>query len=574
MECRRRCALLIVLAADVAHALPTRVNLPPVMVSGMLPLRPLTDAVSFGLPDAVWPQALGFRTSPPLQIVVLGASPTAGCNACDTAGYNATQDPRCPNLKHCNPAIGWAGQLKERLAALLPTGAQLDEVAVHGKNAVGPSFFSKCTSKFVPAGKVIVLIELATNLWAWGSDFRPLLDAVYRASPTAAVAFVSWVSRKDFQRAAAAGHHTPKALYEAGPGSRRADMLHVSVPLYRVLQQPPFNGTLRTIYSDSVHPTALGHALLAELAARFVANRIAPNCVHVDGALSRDAASCRMGEDGHEQAEKRDASSALIPPPPPLPLPLLPPVAVEKDVVWEWCAASADSLPVVANSTSGWQLVDDAKGSGKGSYVRKMGLVSHSARDVLTLGPLDGPPGARCATLEATLGYLSRPSRVGSLPQGALWIHCNGCACVHAAGPFWQKTDPFPLVQTDAYRAKLEMLRDNISVTATTSFLMAWRRSVPCHVRVTHRGPAQSRVLVSSLTLSSQRVAMNQVKWAGRVCSKLNKYGSACTTAMEELSCERSRYATACTTSHSQYSQNSDTVKVCKRITNFSMHLT
>ena len=75
------------------------------------------------------------------------------------------------------------GQLRERLAPLLPASAEV-EVTLHNKNAVGASFFSKCVSARVPLGAgVLVLIEVATNLWGGQTVVKDLRAAFRFASP-------------------------------------------------------------------------------------------------------------------------------------------------------------------------------------------------------------------------------------------------------------------------------------------------------------------------------------------------------------------------------------------------------
>lgn len=460
--------------------------------------------------------------------------------------------------RHCDPHVGWGGQLRERLAAWLPAGVPV-EVTVHGKGAVSAGYHSKCTSTRVSAGPgVIVLVEVATNLWGGGSGtIKSLIDAIRRASPSAAIVFVAWVDHRSF-KPAAAGELRPSALYEAGPAARLADMLRVSVPMGRALKQPPLAGLGKGVYSDAVHPNALGHALLAEVTARFVASRVAPQCVDRDGTPTA-AAGCGGGDGGSDggggaegqaatraQSRAGAAAAAETGATPPSQGP------AGAGGYWELCYPSADLLPVHAAQTSGWQLVDDAAGSAKGASVRKLGLVSHRAGDQLTLGPLAGPPGAACATLEAELGYLSRPSREGRPAQGAIVISCEGCKCQHATHSSWKQKMPFPTVQTDAYRAADSMLRNNISVTATTNFVMAWSRDVPCHVRVTHAPPSSSgkrpppsRVLVSSLTLSHVEL-VGQLLVTAHACAFPRKYGGACNTGRTEMLCERERYAAAC----------------------------
>ena len=54
-------------------------------------------------------------------------------------------------------------------------------VHVWAKNAVGPSFFSSCTDRFVATRPHLILLELATNLFGGSLEgllHKPRLDAV------------------------------------------------------------------------------------------------------------------------------------------------------------------------------------------------------------------------------------------------------------------------------------------------------------------------------------------------------------------------------------------------------------
>ena len=92
------------------------------------------------------------------------------------------------------------------------------------------------------------------------------------------------------------------------------------------------------------------------------------------------------------------------------------------------------------------------------------------------------------APLTAELGYLVSARRMGMYRQGAFEISCVGCQCVSVGAPAGGALlFPFPEVQTNAsFSLDVSFERLNATVTATTSFLILWRASVPCHITLTH----------------------------------------------------------------------------------------
>jgi hypothetical protein len=70
------------------------------------------------------------------------------------------------------------------------------------KNAAEASYFSHCTRSLVPADAHVVLVEVANNLFNYGSStpiqlrassLRKLLKAIRAVVPAAAIVFVNWL---------------------------------------------------------------------------------------------------------------------------------------------------------------------------------------------------------------------------------------------------------------------------------------------------------------------------------------------------------------------------------------------
>ena len=174
---------------------------PGVASGGMLPSpRPLAKAAALALPASAWTRAA--ERAGQLNVVVLGTSVSAGCNACDGRGYfstvlNASLDTHCAGRseKFCSARAGWAGQLESYLAALLRGTRLTPRVVVHAKNAVGASYFARCARGRVPADTDVVLIDVATNMWNGPQAVGLVLRAVHAAAPSAAIAFVAWLTQ-------------------------------------------------------------------------------------------------------------------------------------------------------------------------------------------------------------------------------------------------------------------------------------------------------------------------------------------------------------------------------------------
>ena len=175
--------------------------IPADRVAGMLPSpTPLANATALALPASAWTRAA--ERAGRLNVVVLGTSVSAGCNACDGRGYfstvlNASLDVHCAGKseKFCSARAGSAGQLESHLAALLRGTSLTPHVVVHAKNAVGAIYFAKCARGRVPADTDVVLIDVATNMWDGPQAVGLVLRAVHAAAPSAAIAFVAWLTQ-------------------------------------------------------------------------------------------------------------------------------------------------------------------------------------------------------------------------------------------------------------------------------------------------------------------------------------------------------------------------------------------
>ena len=110
---------------------------------------------------AEWQRAVrSATTSGVFRIVVLGASPTAGCGSVDAGGNEAH--------KLCSLPHSWGRRMHDAVVRAT-RGARLwtlpIETRIYSKNAVTADYFAHCTSEMVPASANLVLLETGTNLW-------------------------------------------------------------------------------------------------------------------------------------------------------------------------------------------------------------------------------------------------------------------------------------------------------------------------------------------------------------------------------------------------------------------------
>ena len=461
--------------------------------------------------------AVGRRGS--LRVAVIGVSSSAGCGSGEAWELAFPNGSRREIVRGCSLDRSWIRRLADELVALRCRLAQYHtgklscleglrvtktpEVAVSHKNAVGVGYFTTCPHTHLPtAGADVILLEVATNVW--GGDPSALVRAVRMVAPDAAVAFVKWIRRDQA---------LPREVREAA-AAEGADI----VPVNEAVAQLHLSGLLNHSYTyaqrglDNVHPSALGHALIGAITARFVISRL-----------------LQLGCDTDVGARRSSSRHALSDPPNALPshwsqcwnradqIPRLhtdlPRVSSALPLVRGRLAGPLPVLPVPLsgnhppslpapppnvgtslNATaalSDWSLVDEGQAKG----VLKLGLASSHVDAVLRVGPISGPSGAVCSPLSVRLGYLVSASRPN---MGALRIDCDGCRCLPSMH-YFQELWPFPELQADAlYTMDPNYLRQNLTVTATTEFTMLWDAITSCTLRLTN-------VLASARSVKQRR---------------------------------------------------------------------
>lgn len=502
---------------------------PPPLLEDGAPIVPISSNLSeFAAPS--FPEQwcnVGQRQP---RIVVLGTSPTSGCGACygfdfpivRTVLANSSARRRACDAAGnatCLSLYSWSSQLPRLLRESAGIFAHVD---VWFKNAVGPNYFSRCTTKYVPADTQLVLLEVATNVW--GGSPADLVRAIRRAAPQAAVVFVLWPTRDKV-----IGPWSERLLVQVS-SDEAVELLRID----RMLQRMPLPEWAYYIRNgrDMVHPNVLGHELLANATARFVASRI---------ASSRRCG----GGDGSRPMERQDLSGW-----------------------WEQCFTDARALPVPTSNLTQWRLVDEGDAK-KG--VQKWGLVSEVLGSELAIGPLPGPERGRpCEPLQIDLGYHARRSS-SNWQQGAFTIRCTGCLCAASASPYRFSIAPFPLVQTDTALASEEGLRRTISVTATTSFDVlrtarhaCWLhiKHVPSSASIPDDAAARSRVRIDSVALSSK----SDFEHAAKMFVNRLTYRSGFRFVEQAIKCDASRFKAACIQKEASGLLTSDELTFCTRM--------
>lgn len=448
----------------------------------------------------------------PSRVVILGLSPTSGCGAC--GGFNSLEahlnrlvnsserGDACHKEKvTCVLSHSWGRQFHEELSRR----GQLVDTDIWFKNAVSPDFFAHCTRHYIPEDADIVILEIATNLWGSPSD---LIRRIRSLAPRADLVIALWPTQ---DRAAA---HQALVLLNSLAVAHGVEVLRVD----RMLEDMPLPSFRYYNHAgkDKVHPNALGHALLANATAHYVAERLEaarlPNCrlrnFTAGGAAAQDK--------------------------------------VHK-VAWERCFPDATMLPVV--NSSSWELRDE--GGSKG--VKKLGYVSEQLNAEMCIGPLPGPGlGRNCEHIRVQLGYHVRQS-TPMLSQGALKLRCTGCDCSQVPMDWSSRTMPFPLVQTDAALATERELRRNISVTAITSFDATFRAGERCwlwvrHVAADGAGNAStqsgigSRVRVDYVSVEEVSLLPHAaIMWKSR-----SKFRKGFSTFQRVYQCDPGSYRAAC----------------------------
>lgn len=127
-----------------------------------------------------------------LRILVLGTSPTAGCNgAPKTCGHHCNK---------CDVSASWGRHLHDILSTFFARasgslGGIRVMTSIHFKNAVDLSFFARCTSAFLaglPAEPHVVLLEGAANLGGDKMAHDEALAALRRTVPNARPVIAAW----------------------------------------------------------------------------------------------------------------------------------------------------------------------------------------------------------------------------------------------------------------------------------------------------------------------------------------------------------------------------------------------
>ena len=375
-----------------------------------------------------------------LEVLVLGASVTAGCGA------------HAPS-PHCHPSGSWAHWLQVRLQAQLGNRYEV-RMGIFGKNAVSMDYFQQCPARLgLSTHTSLVLLEFEGSAlsMAGGTDndaanvaaakLKGMLHSLRSIAPRAVYIFAGWPMFKSLSKI-----HT---------AVRRDLLLAGKVPEVEavfsapVIQRGVELGNLSSfnqLSADVAHPNGKGAALLAELATTLITTRL------------RDTEACGGVDTAFKRSE--DASSALQESPP-----------------FEECFLSADQIPVQGPLPEGITLRDE----GGKKAVRKLGLVSDVPGGKLSIGPLAS--GVSCGLLSVSLGYLQswRPE------QGRFRIDCVGCSCFGPQGAWARAADAFPIVNTfkSSVPSKARDEMHNASITVFTSFYL-YKQAGPCWVNLTH----------------------------------------------------------------------------------------
>ena len=285
---------------------------------------------------------------------------------------------------------------------------------VHHKSAIDPSYFLHCTGRFVDHGHYdAVLFDLGANMFDATCE-QSLVDLIARVRCLSNAPSVGVVNWPGFVR----DNSTQVA-------ARRARATLIEVP-----HGPDLYST------DRVHPSALGHARIAERVRSYLAHP------RHDPVFASDY-DCRATRE-------------------------------------ETCYPQATEMPVVrTNGTDeprNWKLVDDSQTP---RLLHKHGWATTTLGANLTLAI---PQHATCGTT-VTLAYLM------SNFTGPFRITCEaGCACTKIRTFHQSRVFPFPVVTGNEEWAGVsdDCDRRSIKVTRDTGFdLLRENGDAPCRVRVT-----------------------------------------------------------------------------------------
>lgn len=174
-------------------AFPALQNIPELPVAAHTPALVRRATV---ISDRASPMWAGIRSTVrhslrrPLRVTVLGSSSTNGCGSGEPT-YSArcyTNDSAPKALtKQCFQARSWVRHLHDALTPRLH-GLSL---AVHARNAMGPEYFARCSSRFVGAKDDVIVLELAT-VGDMTEELPMLLESLRRVAMNAAVVLLMW----------------------------------------------------------------------------------------------------------------------------------------------------------------------------------------------------------------------------------------------------------------------------------------------------------------------------------------------------------------------------------------------
>ena len=451
--------------------------------------RAAAASVEQHIPPATW-QAVAHRLEKvgTLHVAVLGMSTTSGCGV------------KTPEV-FCDPDESWARRMHDGLALALhamPNRPRLQS-QISFKAAVSPLFYTSCISEYVPPKTDIVLLEVVQNIVfdsalpsIW-DGVRALLQALRRAAPRAAVAFVALPQPNQLGleafwqplRQLAAEHkcdliHTVPAMQPSLPVLEHEDISSWPASRFALDFKASdvwyaYRGGCKNFAAcRDHHPNPMGHQLMAMLAVSHIRRRL------------RDAATQQPSTGRHRSEINAEPTGS--------------------SVLREKCFAEGQ-LPMSKGST-GFELRDEGA---RGKGVRKAGLVSNRVGDMLRIGPLqlhELGVSRECAVATSRLGYFAT-----TYPgQGDLHLSCHGCVCsaFNDSSRFREGFLPFPRVSTNN-ALHIMGTGKNYSGTSTTVFHTTMRRDVPCYVvvrhtrsRLAHHDDAPSHVRVDSFALSAE----------------------------------------------------------------------
>lgn len=422
-------------------------------------------------------ERLRTHQSQPLSIAVIGVSVTAGCGSEEPwEGWESPGSAPKDNSAKCSLPSSWTRRLTDelRMGLPLPTercdGRRTDEEAsaaydlpvdakacsvrtsVAFKNAVSADYFATCTASYLPSNATadLILLEAATNDWGSRRGMGRLLSALRREAPLAPIVFVGWTRRRM--------PSMPEVIASAAReyGAEIVDIAQVVERLHKtnvLLDGQPRSAPwsrfkpkqMQTAYAqgglDQVHPSPVGHAVVAAVTTRHVLTRLrtalcpgSQRAIWSDTNGKKSASTVNHGggsRGSHVGEEDMEGFDEVIASWEKCWTALEPgryPVATTEAAVAAESAGVTDPPDELRTNEHGpdadeptWMRVDD--GAAKG--VPKLGLASWKVGERVRLGPIRGPPGVGAAALVAELGYFisTRPG------QGAFRIDCFGCNC-------------------------------------------------------------------------------------------------------------------------------------------------